>query len=172
MKKLVFLGLSFILVVMFQSCASIFSASKYPVQLQSTPDRADVVITDRNGVSVFNGQTPAVVTLKAKSGFMKKAIYNIKFSKKGYSSKTYSISASLDGWYWANLLLGGVVGMLIVDPASGAMFQIDKNFIDATLSKESLSLKEKKSNELRVYDISEIPEEWKKHLVEINKINK
>ncbi len=100
---------------------------------------------------------------------MKKAIYNVEFSKKGYSTKTYSISASIDGWYWGSLLIGGIVGMLIIDPATGAMFQLKETSLDAVLSQETANLPpmKKGSHELKVYDISDIPESWKEHLVKI-----
>ena len=57
---------------------------------------------------------------------MKREEYIITFTKNGYSQKTINISAELDGWYIGNILLGGLIGMLIIDPASGAMYKIAK----------------------------------------------
>jgi hypothetical protein len=34
------------------------------------------------------------------------------------------INARIDGWYFANLFLGGWIGMLLVDPLTGAMWKI------------------------------------------------
>ncbi len=167
MKKYMYIVTATVLITCMYSCATIFSSSKYPVQFKSTPNKVLVEIIDRDGVMVYQGETPAVVQLKANKGFMKKAIYNIKFSKNGFTSKSYSISATLDQWYWANLVLGGVIGMLIVDPASGAMFQINTPFIDAVLSSESNS-NNIEDNTIQVYDINNIPEHWKEHLSKIN----
>lgn len=33
----------------------------------------------------------------------------------------------MDGWYMGNLLFGGFIGFLIVDPATGAMWKLDDN---------------------------------------------
>lgn len=38
----------------------------------------------------------------------------------------------MDGWYIGNLLFGGLIGMLIVDPATGAMYKLDDS-VYATL---------------------------------------
>lgn len=32
----------------------------------------------------------------------------------------------MDGWYWGNILFGGLIGMLAVDPATGAMYKLPK----------------------------------------------
>ena len=77
--------------------------------------------------------------------------YQIEIKKEGYSPKLFTISASLDGWYIGNILLGGLIGMLIVDPASGAMFKISEKQVNETLSPLSTS-------ELQVYDINHLPE--------------
>lgn len=53
--------------------------------------------------------------------------------------------------------------MLIIDPATGAMYKIETEFLNETL----LPAKTTASNELRVYNIGEIPSEWKKHLVSL-----
>ncbi len=37
------------------------------------------------------------------------------------------IDSSLSGWYIGNLLFGGIVGLLIVDPATGAMWKLPEN---------------------------------------------
>ncbi|WP_174263189.1 CsgG/HfaB family protein [Citrifermentans bemidjiense] len=31
----------------------------------------------------------------------------------------------MNGWYWGNIVFGGVIGLLIVDPATGAMWKMD-----------------------------------------------
>ncbi|MPN11298.1 hypothetical protein SDC9_158599 [bioreactor metagenome] len=57
--------------------------------------------------------------------------------------------------------------MLIVDPATGAMYKIDTEFLDETLEKENGGVSAK-ANELRILDINDIPAEWKEKLVAIN----
>ena len=96
---------------------------------------------------------------------MKKEEYKVTFTKDGYAQKVVHISAELDGWYIGNILIGGWLGMLIVDPLSGAMYKIAKE--DRAIN-ETL---EPVSNEyaLQVYDINNLPNGVNKDdLVRIN----
>ena len=65
---------------------------------------------------------------------MEKYIVTIKMD--GYDDKIVPISCELNGWYWGNILLGGLIGMLVVDPSTGAMFKLETNFISSTLTKQ------------------------------------
>lgn len=45
------------------------------------------------------------------------------------------MDTKVNGWYiGGNLLFGGVIGWLIVDPATGAMWKLDTNEINVTLN--------------------------------------
>jgi hypothetical protein len=35
------------------------------------------------------------------------------------------LTSTIDGWYWGNLLIGGIIGMVFVDPLTGAMWKLD-----------------------------------------------
>ena len=149
--------------ILFTSCASIVSKSSYPISINSAPSEAQIVIKDKKGIEIFSGQTPATLKLKSGSGFFGKARYQVTFIKSGYQTKTVPVEFKLNGWYFGNLLFGGVLGMLIIDPATGAMYKIETEFLNETL----LPTKTTASNELRVYNIGEIPAEWKNHLVSL-----
>ena len=84
---------------------------------------------------------------------MQKEEYTITFAKDGYVQKTVHISAELDGWYIGNLLLGGLPGMLIIDPLSGAMYKIadEDQDVRETLAPVSGDVA------LQVYDINNLP---------------
>lgn len=149
---------------LFSSCASIVSKSTYPLSINSSPSNAKVGITDKKGKEIYLGNTPATVKLKAGAGFFSKAEYQVKFSSLGYDDKIVPITFKLDGWYFGNLLLGGVLGMLIIDPATGAMWKIETEFLNETLSKSTASI----DPEMKIMNINEIPENWKTHLVRVN----
>lgn len=151
-------------VFLFSSCASIVSKSTYPLSINSSPSNAKVSITDKKGKEIYLGNTPATVKLKAGAGFFSKAEYQVKFSSPGYDDKIVAINFELDGWYFGNLLLGGVLGMLIIDPATGAMWKIETEFLNETLSKSTASI----DPEMKIMNINEIPENWKTHLVRVN----
>ncbi len=151
-------------VFLFSSCASIVSKSTYPLSINSSPSNAKVSITDKKGKEIYLGNTPATVKLKAGAGFFSRAEYQVKFSSPGYDDKIVPITFKLDGWYFGNLLLGGVLGMLIIDPATGAMWKIETEFLNETLSKSTASI----APEMKIMNINEIPENWKNHLVRVN----
>ena len=152
-----------IALLLTSSCASIVSRSSYPVTINSTPARAGISIVDKQGRQVYQGATPATLMLSASSGFFSKASYQVTFDLPGYDRRVVPIECKLDGWYFGNVLFGGLIGMLIVDPASGAMFKVDTPFIDEQLSRSLAT----DAQQLRVYDINEIPADWKARLVQI-----
>ena len=155
------------IIILGSSCASIVSKSKYPITINSRPSDAKITITDKKGVTVFSGLTPAMLKLDAGAGFFSKARYQVTFEKDGYVSRTVPVNFKLDGWYFGNILFGGLIGLLIVDPATGGMYKIDTEFLDETLEKENGGVSAK-ANELRILDINDIPAEWKEKLVAIN----
>jgi hypothetical protein len=112
-------------VIALAGCASIVSQSRYPVTIDSDQNETTVIVKNKHGQEVHKGITPAFVTLPAGAGYFSPARYTMHFEKEGYRSTTSQLSASLDGWYFGNLLFGGLIGFLIVDPASGAMWKLD-----------------------------------------------
>ena len=118
---------------LLSGCASIFSESKYQVQVTSTPPGAGFEIKDRYGKSVYNGITPATVKLDAGAKYFRGQHYYITYQKDGFNTGTSEIDSGIDGWYWPNILIGGVLGMLIIDPLTGAMYDLPSN-TSATLS--------------------------------------
>jgi hypothetical protein len=105
-------------------CASIVSESRYPVSIQSNPPGASYEIIDQSGLRVMQGQTPAQVTLDAGAGYFDGEAYKVVFHKEGYASTTQALDSGIDGWYWGNILFGGLIGLLVIDPISGAMFSL------------------------------------------------
>lgn len=163
-RKFFSFGLALIVIFM-SSCATIVSKSSYPISIQSAPSDAKIVIKDRNDNEFFSGQTPANLLLKSGDGFFKKARYSVTFSKDGFQTKTVPIEFSLDGWYFGNILIGGVIGMLIIDPATGAMYKLNTDYISETLVPSTASVDHP---ELNIYTVNEIPENWKGRLVLID----
>lgn len=125
-KKLMSLSAATAL-ILCTGCASIVSESQYAVAINSTPDNANFVVTNSSGIKVQQGTTPSTVTLNAGAGYFKKARYTITVSKEGYADTQYTLVSSVDGWYWGNILFGGIIGMLIVDPNTGAMYKLPGN---------------------------------------------
>jgi len=146
------------------SCASILSDSSYPFTVNTNPTGVSVAINDSEGVEIFKGASPATVNLKASRGFFKKASYTVHISGKGYEDQTLPVNFKVDGWYFGNLLLGGVIGMLIVDPATGAMYKIEDEYMSVTLAQSNTSMNTPK---LQIYDLDNAPIGLKGKLVKI-----
>ncbi|RKR81722.1 hypothetical protein BDD43_1872 [Mucilaginibacter gracilis] len=150
-------------VLLNSGCATIFGHSKYAVTINSNPPASTITITDRKGVEVFKGVTPATVTLRSSAGYFSRGIYQVKFHLTGYEDRTVSIEGSLNGWYIGNILIGGVIGMLIIDPASGAMYKIEDKEINQTLQSSTHA-----QASLDILDIKSLSAETQKKLVKIN----
>ena len=108
-------------------CSSILGKSQYPVTISSQPDQADITITDERGDAVYSGKTPTTVTLRTKAGYFRGKNYTVTFQKEGYAEHVAEIRRGVSGWYiFGNLVFGGLIGWLIVDPATGAMWTLQK----------------------------------------------
>lgn len=124
MRRLIINGIVCMSVLALSGCASIVSKSNYPVRIDSTPPGAFVTIKDNSGRVIQQATTPLVVTLDASDGFFSNARYQFLFEKEGYNSTLQMLSAKIDGWYVGNIVFGGLIGLLIVDPATGAMWKL------------------------------------------------
>lgn len=166
MKKSIFKLTAFVIAapLMFSNCASIVSKSSYPISINSNPSGATVSITDKKGNEVFKGQRPATATLKSGAGFFARAQYQVKISSTGYAEQIIPVTFKMNGWYWGNLLFGGVLGMLIIDPATGAMWKLETPPINVTLNKSTAS---NETPMLKIIDIASVPQDMKDKLVRI-----
>lgn len=145
------------------SCASIVSKSNWPFYVESDPVGATVTIENRKGKEVFKGKTPTVVHLKSGAGFFAKESYVIHYSRPGYEDKKVNVECKLNGWYFGNIVFGGAIGLLIVDPATGAMYKLDGKGRSEVLSPNEQAVT--KARSLRVMDIATIPANWHDRLV-------
>jgi len=160
------LGLACVLVVAV-GCASIVSKSTYPVSISSQPSQADITITDEDGKVVYEGKTPTTVSLRAGAGYFQGKNYTVTFAKEGYGKHTADIKRGVDGWYIAgNFFFGGLIGYLIVDPLTGAMWTLPGE-LTVTLSPQTSSLTPGES-ELRVLLLDDVREDLRAKLVRIN----
>lgn len=150
--------------ILLSSCATIFGKSSYPVSINSNPVGATVTITNKKNKEVFKGQTPTTVTLKSGAGYFSKAEYQVKINSTGYAEQIIPVNYKLNGWYFGNLFIGGILGMLIIDPATGAMWKLDTPPINVTLSKSTASIE---TPTLKIVDIATVPQDMKSKLVRI-----
>jgi len=163
-----FLKKSMILIItsmMIFGCASIVSQSEYEVSITSNPSNSFITITDRDGMDIYTGSTPAYVMLPADAGYFVGAKYTVKFEKAGFQTQTLFLENRIDGWYFGNLLIGGLLGMLIIDPLTGAMWTLP-TYMHAQLNSgmNSLNVDDSKLNFV-LYD--NVPEDIKDQLIPV-----
>lgn len=117
-------------------CASIIKGGgPQSVTINSTPEGAAIHVVNREGQSVSDAMTPATLSLKPGAGYFTKEKYTVTIKKDGYAAKTVNIEGSVNGWYIAgNLVFGGLIGYLIVDPATGAMWTLKPDMSSAELN--------------------------------------
>jgi uncharacterized protein YceK len=133
MRNLIFL-LIFVGTLLFTSgCASIMSGTSQSVSVQTEPDSAKATFLNRKGEAVSVQQTPCVVSLKRSEQ------YRLKLEKENYQPLEGELKKGLNGWYLGNVFFGGVLGFLIIDPGTGAMWSYDDTIrarLESTESKE------------------------------------
>jgi len=126
-------ALGLCLVVLLSGCATIFSGRDEAITFKSVPDGASFVVTDRNGHQINSGTTPSTLNLKRGAGYFKPQSYHVVINMPGYESKTVTVASGMNGWYFCNILLGGLIGMVIVDPITGAMYKLEPKEANVTL---------------------------------------
>jgi len=123
MKKLLVLVAASVLI---SGCATIFTGTEANVKVNATPAAATIVIKAQTGQVFYQGEVPAEVKLP------KKNTYSVEVSLTGYKTQSILIGQNVEGWFWGNLCLGGVVGM-VIDWATGGMWDLNPKQIDAKL---------------------------------------
>jgi len=127
--------------LMSAGCASIVHGGPRTVSVASVPTGAKVTLI--NGVTgevVSVNTTPFTVALSPKAGYFKGQSYKFKLELPGYATSEVELKAKLTGWYWGNIVFGGVIGMLIVDPATGSMWNLSPDKIEQPLTPNQASL--------------------------------
>ena len=137
MKTLFQSVVALLIAVSLLSCATIIKGPTEDISISSNPSNAQVRVYDRRNVEVWNSTTPTVVELDRGRGYFKGETYTVEISEEGYQTSTIVIRSGINGWYLAgNIVLGGLIGWLIVDPLTGAMYNLKPEDISVGLAQE------------------------------------
>ncbi|WGF90929.1 hypothetical protein [Marinivivus vitaminiproducens] len=151
------------------SCASIVSAPDETFTIDSKPTGANVTITNLPGTTVYSGITPLTVKLPKSGGYFNGLEYTILFQQDGYVPQIRRVTPHPSAWFlFGNLALGGVIGWLIVDPITGAMWTFDETEINTSLvpiPPRSTSRQDEIQPALVVLTVDQVPKERRTHLV-------
>lgn len=94
------------------ACATIVHGGHEKLTFGTTPPGARVFIDD-----TAMGTTPTTIT------FSRKKEHLLRIELEGYKPYTLRITRHTSDWVWANLLVGGVIGVAI-DAGTGAMYKL------------------------------------------------
>ena len=143
-------------------CASIVGDKDQSISINSTPSKAQVLIVDETSKEVFAGETPTTVQLrKADGSYFGGKTYTVHISKEGFQERTMSINSTPNGWYiGGNLVFGGLIGWLIVDPFTGAMYNLTPDQLNATLG-ESVATSAEGGREINLVLLQDVPDRLK-----------
>jgi hypothetical protein len=115
-------------------CATIVHSGPRSISVASTPVGAKVSIYDRSNTLVLTNTTPFVAQLPTKYKYFQGQDYRLVFELPGHSTAEAHLQSSMSGWYFGNLVFGGLIGMLIVDPLTGAMYNLTPEKIEQPLT--------------------------------------
>lgn len=114
--------------LLLSSCASIVNGTTQDETITSVPRGAHVKIDGR-----YYGNTPVTASLRRKKE------HDVEIMLPGYQPAKFTMEQHISGWYFGNLLIGGLVG-LIVDYADGSIYKLEPSnmhaFTDASLTKK------------------------------------
>jgi hypothetical protein len=127
-------GMGLLIGLHFGACASIVSGGPKKVTINTRPPGARVIVYNKEGKVISTNQTPTTLSLDRSHGYFQGEDYRIVMEKPGYKRAEVTVHATINGWYFGNLAFGGVIGMLVVDPLTGAMYTLEPDHIDQTLT--------------------------------------
>ena len=148
--------------LLLSSCASIVSRPSRDVSIQSNPSGLSFAVLDKDGQTLHSGTTPQVVRLSARGGYFQPAKYTVQVKRGNKVVGTHQVTAGINGWYFGNILIGGLVGMLIVDPLTGAMYRMP-----AEISVDAASLASASGRSLAIAGIDTLTPEQRASLVRL-----
>jgi len=115
-------------------CATIINGKNETISVTTTPPGAEVHIKSADGSFSTTAISPATIVVPRGSGYFHGNDYIVNVAKDGYAAQTDQFTHHVSGWYaGGNLLFGGLIGYLFVDPATGSMWKLDKESVNFQL---------------------------------------
>lgn len=168
-KSLVWIMALGLIPMIFLGCASIIGkGGPETLNIRSAPDQADVLVFDETGSNIFSGKTPTNVSLEKKRSYFGGKKYTVKIIKPGFAEHTVMVDTNMNGWYiGGNLIFGGLIGWLIVDPMTGAMWSLDTKDVNVTM-KPSEKSSQKEPFNVNVVLLQDVPTCLRTEMVKVS----
>lgn len=114
-------------------CASIIHGRTQKVGISSSPTGATVTIDNKP-----LGSTPLFADLKRGEEHI------VTIEMAGYEKSQLTLTKSVSGWVWGNIVFGGLIG-LAVDAISGGLYNLSPEQLNAELRKNGANVSSSKS---------------------------
>lgn len=134
MRVLLMVFVSVLMMMALSGCASVMHSGLREIPIASQPPGAKVSIYNRKNVLVTSQTTPFVAQLSPRLRFFQGQTYRVVFELEGFAPAEVQLKPKVSAWYFGNLVLGGPVGMLVIDPATGSMFNLVPDKIEQSLA--------------------------------------
>ena len=123
-KRAAVIGALLIGAIMTTGCATIMHGDRQSVSIVSGKENTKIKVLDEAGNVVSEGTNNLTVALKRGKEMFKGNNYKI-VAETGDEKQEVLLNSGVNGAYVVgNLFFGGLIGWIIVDPASGAMWTI------------------------------------------------
>lgn len=158
MKNLLTKAGIIVVALLLTNCAAIVHGNKQLVDISSQPAGAKVYIDNH-----VYGTTPTTVKLKRSGRFPGESSYKknyaVKIELDGYYPYEMKINRTVDGWFFGNIIIGGLLG-IIIDAASGSMYRLTPDQVITTMGRNSSVMKN--GDDIYIAVSLEIDPEWEK----------
>ncbi|HXC02477.1 MAG TPA: hypothetical protein VNU49_07470 [Opitutaceae bacterium] len=148
-------------------CASIVHSGNRTININTEPVGAKATISKPDGTVVSMQTTPCTFSLDPKRGYFKGQNYILTLELTGYKTTEVELQPELSGWYFGNIVFGGIIGLIIVDPITGSMWNITPDKIDQPLSSSQAALIREHKGFVVVL-VSQITDNERNQMVRIN----
>jgi hypothetical protein len=143
-------GLIGLVALLTTGCATIIHGTRQDVGISSTPTGASVTID-----SMQFGTTPVFSKLRRKENHV------VRISLPGYQPTDLTLTSSVSGWVWGNVVIGGLIG-LAVDAISGGMYKLSPTELSAALGASSAGTLTKNADGIYVIVVLKPEANWVK----------
>ena len=137
-------------VLMLNGCASIVHGVSQKETFKSVPNGAQVKIDGQS-----YGNTPVTAKLKRKKTHL------VDINLPGYQPAQFRLDKRVSGWFFGNLLLGGVVG-IVVDSVDGAIYTLEPSELTNDSDDQ---LQEGKHNTITIVLAKQVPAKSKQNKI-------
>jgi hypothetical protein len=168
LRRLIYVITPAAIVLSSVGCSTIITGGRKDVNFRTEPSSAHIRISDEKGTAIYEGQTPTLVTLRTGRPYFRTRHYNVAITKDGYQPATVTLKSTVSGWYAGNLVFGGLVGLLIVDPLTGAMYTLPKEQMISLLPNASSGNTAVDTPSLQFADYSTVPVNLRPHLIRLD----